>query len=112
MATAQKKEELRDAAIMMLPETVVALGYIEHQMDLIGTITMMLVDSFKDNMTDDQLAIVNMLRDVLKHSSIDFANINDQLQSYKIPKTIENKAAIRLVQEQYLLAQIREGIFG
>lgn len=112
MATVDKKEELRQAAIDMLPDSILSLAYVEHQLDLTGTAVLMMADMFKDQMTEEQMKVIEMLREVLKHSSIDFENIKDVLQSYKIPKTIESKSNTRSIQEQYLLAQIREGVFG
>lgn len=105
-----KKEELRKIAGELLPDPLITMAYVEHQIDLIGQIVIDLAESASLN--PEQQKRLDMLKGVMKHSSIDFVNIKHQLQSYKIPKATEYKERTRSVQERYLQAQIKEGVFG
>ena len=106
------KAALQKSANEMLPDTTVTLGYMEHYMDLIGKIVSSLAHKEASNLTDEEKDLVEKLDSMLKYSSIDFDNLNDPLQSYKVPKAIEAKQRTRMVQRKYLQAQITKGVFG
>lgn len=105
-----KKEELRKIAAELLPDPLITMAYVEHQIDLIGQLVIDLAETV--DLGPEQQKRVDMLKKLMQHSSIDFANITHQLQSYKIPKATEYKERTRSVQGRYLQAQIKEGIFG
>lgn len=105
-----KKKELRDTAAGMLPDIVITMAFVEHQMDLMAQI---LVDMAEDaNLSPEKQERVEMLRGILVHSSINFEKITEPLEAYKIPKTIDYKLNTRQVQGRYLQAQVKAGLFG
>lgn len=81
----------------------VLVAYLEHQVDLQGNIINELakiVDSSK--ITPELQALLDINKQVLANSSVDFSNLESPLEAYKFPKVITNKAVIRKVQEKYL----------
>lgn len=111
----QQHSQLRKIAESHLPPTMIILAYMEHQMDITAKVVDDLVTTLKeggalDNMSVEQLERVENLRGLLRHSSVDFDNITDPTQSYKIPKAIDNKETTRVVQDMYLRAQQDRGI--
>lgn len=109
-----KREILRETAKDMLPDTVIALGFMEHQLDLIGQLVVDLLE-IVDTTAEIDPAVrtrVDMLKGLLNYSSIDFNNLASPFQSYKIPKATEVKGITRQVQLRYLEAQQREGLLG
>jgi hypothetical protein len=107
---ADKREILRETAKTMLPDSIITLAYVEHQMDLMAQLIVDMAESA--NLTGPALDRLNMLKQILEYTSIDFENLSQPLQAYKIPKTTEYKKNTRVVGEKYLLAQVREGVFG
>lgn len=105
-----KKKALRDTAKDLLPDAVITMAYVEHQMDLMAALIVDLAESA--NLTGPALERLTMLKEILQHSSIDFENLTHPLHSYKIPKTAEYKKDTRIVGMKYLQAQIREGVFN
>jgi hypothetical protein len=92
--------------------TPMLLGYMEHQQDLIGQLVLDLVaiaDPAK--ITPDMQKRIEKLNDVMQHSSINFSDLENPLESYKIPDLIRIKQQIRLLQIEYLQALVREGVF-
>ncbi len=106
----KKRQELLKAASDRLPDPVHTIAFLEHQMDLMGRIILDLADN-ATGLTEEQLERVLMLQELIDYSSVDFNNLKHPLQSYKIPKAVEQKAYTRLIQDRYLKAQQREGIF-
>lgn len=111
----EEHERLKKIAESQLPPTIIILGYMEHQIDLTAKIVDDLVQVLEGAglMTDapDQVKErIQNLRALLDHTSVDFDNISDIMQSYKIPKAIQNKADTRVVQAQYIGAQVKSGI--
>lgn len=104
------KQELLETAASMLPDPVKTIALLEHQIDLIGQIVLDLADDA--TLSEAAQERVIMLQLIMEHSSVDFEHIEEQLHAYKIPKAIEKKAYTRLIQERYLQAQIRAGVFG
>jgi hypothetical protein len=104
------KEELRQTAASMLNDPVLIMAFVEHQMDLMGQLILDLAENA--TLTPEQQERVDMLKQIMQYSSIDFANISNILQAYKVPKTAENKQHTRMVQDRYLKAQMRAGVFG
>lgn len=108
----KSRDELQSIAMKALPDPIVTMGYMEHQIDLFGKVVSILAHKAMDSLTEDEQKLVRMLDDILSHSSVDFNDISNPLQAYKIPKAIETKRYTRNVQSQYLQSQIREGLFG
>ncbi|AEO93680.1 gp422 [Bacillus phage G] len=107
------KEELRKIAESNLPESVIVISYMEHMLDLVATITKELSNLIDKEKISPELQLkLDMLESLLQYSSVDFANIENPMQAYKIPKTIELKNQTRKVQERYLKKQIEKGVFG
>lgn len=109
----EKRVELRDTVAEMLPEPVIIIGYLEHQLDLVSKVALdlsKLID--QTNMSEGEKNRLVALQDVLVNSSVDFDNMSHPLQSYKIPKAIELKKDTRDVQLRYQNALMREGLFG
>lgn len=104
-----RQKQLEEAAENMLPNATITMGLMEHQIDLIGKIVVSLCENI--DLPESDRSRVETLKEILKYSSIDFTNINSPLQSYKIPAVLEGKQRTRLVQDQYLMAQMREGVF-
>lgn len=103
-----RKKELTETAAVMLGDTTITMGLMEHQVDLIGRIVLSIAEKYE--LDEDDKFAVDSLRNILKFSSIDFNNLEHPFESYKIPKVIEGKERTRLVQEKYLQAQLREGL--
>lgn len=106
-----KKEELREIAKSMLPDSIIVIGYLEHQLDLIGRLVLDLFAN-QTSLSADVQSRLNDLNQLLQYSSIDFSNITSQLESYKIPNATALKEETRKIQKKYLDAQIREGLFN
>jgi hypothetical protein len=112
MDTKEKKRELRKVAEAMFPEPIIIIGYIEHYIDLMGKVIEDLssvVDT--SQLSPEQQERLNKLKEFLQYSSVDFNNISDPLESYKLPSALQLKADTRNIQRRYLEAQLREGIF-
>lgn len=93
----------------MLADPMITMAYVEHQMDTIAKLVIDLAES--QEITDPKvLERLSLLKQIMTHSSIDFDDLTNQFQNYKIPKTIEHKENTRKVSNRYLLAQLREGI--
>lgn len=106
-----KKEELQKIVEDLLPSPVIALAYMEHQVDLLTQLVVDLVAATGATLPADAANRLTLLKSLLAQSSIDFSNITDQLQSYKIPNAVAMKAFIHKIEADYLAAQIREGVF-
>lgn len=116
-STQEKHTRLRLIAEGMLPDTLLMLAFMEHQIDLSTQVQLDIIEEFQkegllDGLSDEKKQRLETLRSVMEHSSIDFKNMKDPLQAYKVPKTIEHKKDMRNVQNQYLRAQAKLGILG
>jgi len=105
-----KKQELREVAASQMADPVITMAYLEHQMDLMGQLIIDLSDGVE--LPPEKAARLEMLKSVMQNSSVDFNDITNPLQSYKIPTMTEHKKQTRLIQYRYLQAQMREGLFG
>jgi predicted translin family RNA/ssDNA-binding protein len=113
MGKKEIRAELKETAKSQLPEEVITIALLEHYIDLVGTIVKdlsQIVDPAK--VTPEMQSKLDMLDGLLEHSSVDFANIENPMQAYKIPKAIETKAHTRTVQSRYLKRQIELGVFA
>lgn len=106
------KQSLMDVAKSQLPETFIMIAYMEHQLDLCSQLIVDIAEASGVTLSADAENRLSLLKDVLAQSSIDFANITGQLESYKIPNATSMKAFIHKIEDLYLQAQIREGTFG
>ena len=87
----------------------VLLGYLEHQVDLIGTVVVGLSEVVDQTaLTDELKARIDELKAILQHSSVDFANLQSPYENYKIPVAISSKKEIRAIQRQYLSKKLEE----
>lgn len=108
-----KREQLREIAKNNLPDSVVMQGYAENQMDLIAQVVLDIIGTLdQSTLSQDVLDRINFLKQIMEYSSIDFNNLNDPLQAYKIPMATKTKGLTRDIQSLYLNAQVREGLFG
>jgi predicted translin family RNA/ssDNA-binding protein len=108
---ADRKEELRDVVKDLLPEPVIALGYTEHQIDLMAVIIKELAALIDPaNITPELQRKLDMLELLIAHSSVDFNNLDSPLEGYKIPGAVNLKAYTRQVQGKYLKKQLEEGL--
>lgn len=110
-------EDLRallvSAARGALDDPIIIIGYLEHQLDLQGKILHTLAEEVKASGVQLSPALQTLLdlqNQFVSNSSVDFDNMTDQMQSYKIPRAIEKKARTRRVQMMYLLKQKEEGM--
>ena len=108
--TEDKKRELRETAKNMLPDPIITIGYMEHYIDLIAQLVVDLAESGVE-LPKEAKERLEILKSILKYSSVDFNNLDDPLESYKLPKSEELKKYTRIVQKRYLVAQVREGVF-
>lgn len=107
-----KKQELRETAKEMLPDPIIIIGYLEHQLDLISKLVTDLASLIDpNNITPEVQKRLDMLNGLLNYSSVNFDNLTSPLESYKIPKAADLKSYTRKVQKRYLQKQIEEGIF-
>jgi hypothetical protein len=105
-----KKHELQQVAREHLPDPIIIIGYMEHQLDLIGQLVVDIAEGVQ--LSPEATDRLELLKQVVAYASVDFANISHQFQSYKIPKAVELKQHTRNIQGRYLQAQLREGILG
>lgn len=111
MDTQEKKRELRKIAKEMLPESIVIIGYLEHFVDLIGKCVEDLSSIIDiSQLNEEQQFRLNKLKEFLQYSSVDFNNLNDPFEAYKLPSALQLKADTRNIQRRYLKAQQREGL--
>lgn len=79
------------------------LGLFEHQVDLMAQLILDLASiADQTKLTSEMQERINMLRAFMQNTSVDFSNLSDPFQSYRIPAAIESKARIRRIQEKYL----------
>lgn len=112
--TDDKKRELQEVTKKLLPDPIIVIGYMEHYIDLIAKIIIDLTDSLVESdieLSQEAQDRLEKLKSILQYSSINFDDIDNPLEYYKIPKSEELKKYTRFVQKRYLDAQIREGIF-
>lgn len=107
-----KKQELEEILGKALPNPLIVLAYMEHQVDLASQLIVDIAEATGVTLSAEAENRLSLLKDLLAQSSIDFANITDQLQAYKIPNAAALKGLIHRVEDKYLQAQIREGVFG
>lgn len=108
-----RQKELIQVVTEHLPDTILLISHLEHQIDLLTIIIKDLstiVDQTK--ITEKTQERLTMLDGLLTNSSVNFDDLNNPLEAYKIPKTQELKNQTRKVQERYLKKQIDEGLFG
>jgi hypothetical protein len=106
---------LREAVKNRLDDPIIVISYLEHQIDLQGKVLDLLASEVEASgvvLSTELKDLLQMQKDLLTHSSVDFDNLQDQMESYKIPKTAEKKSNTRKIQYRYLQRQIEEGIFG
>lgn len=109
----EKKQELLKVATEYLPDSLKTIAFLEHQMDLMSAIILDLVEGInaEEVFNEDQLKRLESLKSLMIHSSVKFDEIDNPLQSYKIPACINQKYYTRLIQDRYLTAQMKAGIF-
>jgi hypothetical protein len=106
---------LREAIKNRLGDEIVILGLLEHQIDTSAKIIDMLATEIEASgitLSTELKDLLQMQKDFLQVSSVDFDNLQDQFQSYKIPKAIQQKSETRKAQNMYLQRQIDAGLFG
>lgn len=108
--TSEKKQELINVVTDMLPDPIIIIGYLEHQIDLISKLIVDFADSGL-TLSPEATDRLNELKKLLEYSSINFENLDNPIESYKLPKAKELKSETRSVQGKYLKAKIREGTF-
>jgi hypothetical protein len=106
-----KKVELQDIAKDNLPDPIIIIGLLEHQLDLMGQLIIDLAGD-KSELSIEIQGRLDRLQGLLNYTSVNFEKIDDPMEAYKIPKATEIKGVTRKVQRRYLEAQMREGIFG
>lgn len=110
---ADRKEELRKVAQDLLPDPIIVIGYLEHQLDLMAMLVKDLYTVVDETqLSDEAKERLAMLDQLLKFPSINFNDLDNPLEAYKIPKATELKGYTRKVQERYLKKQMQEGVFG
>ena len=82
-------------------------------MDLMAAIILDLADvaNAVDAFNEDQLKRLEVLKSLMSHSSVNFDDLDNPLQAYKLPACINQKYYTRLIQDRYLVAQMKAGIF-
>lgn len=107
----EREKELQQIAASMLPSPMISTAYVEHQMDLISSLLMDLFARLDpESLTPDIQAKLSYLQQAMTFSSVDFSNLSEPLQSYKLPAMIEKKWETRIVQNKYLLKLKTEGL--
>lgn len=109
--TEDRRKELQGIAKDMLPDPIIVIGYLEHQLDLMAKVIedlTKLVDT--STMTAEEKNRIQALQGLLEHSSIDFEDLDNPLQSYKLPSAKGLKKRTRDVQRRYLEKQQKEGL--
>ena len=109
----EKKQELLKVATEHLPDSLKTIAFLEHQMDLMAAIILDLADvaNAVDVFNEDQLKRLEVLKSLMSHSSVNFDDLDNPLQAYKLPACINQKYYTRLIQDRYLVAQMKAGIF-
>jgi hypothetical protein len=106
-----RRQELRDIAKSMLPDTVISLALVEHQLDLMAYLLKSLLNRVDETtLTQQEKDMIAYLDQVLAKSSVDFNDIANPFQAYKLPKMVEVKNHTRVVQGKYLKKQMEEGL--
>lgn len=109
--TKERKKELQDIAKSNLPDPIIILGFMEHQIDFMAKIIEDLVGVVDTStLTEEQLGRITQLKEFLKASSVDFDDLSNPLQSYKLPKALQVKTETRDIQYRYITKQIDEGL--
>lgn len=108
----EREKELRDIAKDMLPDPIIVIGYVEHQLDLMAQIISDLAKKVDaETFTEEERERIRMLDAFIQHTSVDFDDPENPLQAYRIPKAIELKEHTRDVQERYIKKKLQEGLF-
>jgi hypothetical protein len=107
----ERKKELREIAKGMLPDPIISLAYVEHQIDLLNSLVLDLVTIVdQTKITTEMQDKINNLIETMRYSSIDFDNLSSPFENYKIPSMIELKQHTRGVQKRYLKKQMEENL--
>lgn len=89
--------------------TAQILGYMEHQIDLVSQLVKDIAETIPaENRTPEMEERLTHLSALLEKTSVDFENIASPFETYKLPKAVKVKGAIRNIQKQYLKAKLRE----
>lgn len=107
----ERRKELQEIAKDKLPDPIIIIGYLEHQLDLMVKVVSDLASVVDTStMTQDQKDRLLLVEDFLQQSSVDFDDLSNPLQSYKLPKAKELKIYTRDIQKRYLMKQQKEGL--
>lgn len=114
----KEKEELLEETKKRMPDVVQTLGYMEHQLDLVTKLTLdihkILVETTQlvnaEELTPEQRERFKVAEDFVKTSSVDFDDLPNQLQSYKLPTAIQKKSEMRQIQDRYLQVVYERGL--
>lgn len=92
----------------------VLLGYLEHQVDLQGKMFSLLNQAVEDSgvvLPEELTSLMLEHEKIMEKSSINFDDLANPMEAYKLPKTVETKSIIRNVQVPYLKRKVSEGVF-
>jgi hypothetical protein len=107
--TEQQKKELRQIVSQLLPDSVLVLGNMEHQLDLVSGIvkdlSIAIQEIAPDKLPPNFADKIEALDKFLTQSSLDFNQLKHFLYAELINGAINMKEYIRVVQARYFKEQ-------
>jgi len=85
------------------------ISYLEHLIDLNSHIIIKLSETIDPSLLDEQTQeLLNYLKQFNVLSSVNFSDLNNPFEAYKIPVALDKKKYIRDIQKIYLEAKLKE----
>jgi len=85
------------------------ISYLEHLIDLNSHLILKLSETIDPTLLDTQtLELLGYLRQFNTLSSVNFSDLNNPFEAYKLPVALSKKSYIRDIQRVYLNAKLKE----
>jgi hypothetical protein len=108
------EEKILEAVKAQMDDPVKVIGFLEHQIDLENKMISLLILCLEQNgiQLPEELVFLrdNFQQGFLDASSVDFNDLSNPFQAYKMPLAIDKKVKTRLTQERYLMKKQANGM--
>lgn len=98
----EKIREYRQAVTERLPEAVVVIAYMEHQVDVLTKALNILYSKFSDQLTPEEQEVFDYVNQFLSASSVNFDNLQDPIELDKLQGAADYKNQVRVLQRRYI----------
>lgn len=113
MSQKERFAQIAQEKYEQLGSPVVVMAYLTHLIDLQNQVILDLASAVdQTKLSTEAKERLNLVEQVSHVSSVDFANVNDPMQAYKIPNAIALKTKSNILMQEYVTALAREGLLS